>query len=84
MYDYDLGTISVKDAEKPEIEPQPALVEKSVSAALKSLLNFKPGEWTQVFSEGYRGFWSRTWTKEQFEDFHRGDRYPVPNVDSLL
>jgi hypothetical protein len=83
VYDYDRGTISIKETAKPEIERQPGLLEKSVVAALKSLINFKPGEWTQVFSKGYRGFWSRTWTKEQFEGFHRGDRYPIPNLESL-
>jgi hypothetical protein len=82
VYDYDLGTISIKETTKPEIERQPDLVQKSVSAALKSLINSKPGDWTQVLSKGYRGFWSRTWTKEQFEEFHRGDRYPVGPADS--
>ena len=83
VYDYDHGTISIKETAKPEIERLPGLVEKSAVAALKSLINSKPGEWTQVLSKGYREFWSRTWTKEQFEGFHRGDRYPIPNVESL-
>jgi hypothetical protein len=83
VYDYDRGTISIKETAKPETELHPGLVEKSVVGALKSLVNFKPGEWTKVFSEGYRGYWSRTWTKEQFETLHRGDQYPIPDVKSL-
>jgi len=83
VYDYDEGTISIKETAKPEIELDRVLVEKAIVEALKSLIDFKPGGWTKVFSEGYRGFWSRTWTKDQFEALHRGDQYPIPNVESL-
>lgn len=81
--DYDRGTISIKETAKPEVERQSPLVESGVVATLKALINSKPGEWTQV-AGGYRGFWSKMWTKEQFEGFHRGDRYPIPNFESLL
>jgi hypothetical protein len=54
-----------------------------VVTALKALINSKPGEWTQVATD-YRGFWSRMWTKEQFEQFQHSDRFPVPNFEALL
>jgi len=79
--DYDCGTRSIKETAKPEVERRSDLVENGVVTALKALKNFKLGEWTQV-ATGYRGFWSRTWTKEQFEQFQH--RFPVPNLDSLV
>lgn len=78
--DYDCGTRSLKSTDKETVERDSASVERCVIAALKKVLSFEPGEWSQVV-DGYYGIWSATWTKEQFQQLHCGDRWPVPRLD---
>jgi hypothetical protein len=80
--DYDRGTRFLKWIDKVEVERQPDSVEEHLIATLKAVLASKAGEWTRV-ATGYGGIWSRTWTKEQFEQLQQDDKFPVPQLGSL-
>ena len=82
LSDYDSGTSFSKSTAKTELERDPAAIAKAVAACIKEILFSKLGGWTDV-KTGYREYWSRTWTKEQFERNHRG-QYPVLSLDQFL
>jgi hypothetical protein len=81
--DYDSGTRFFKGTVKHEVERDPTLLEGIVTDCLKEIALSNLGEWTQV-ATGFGEYWSKTWTKDQFEASHHSMRYPVLNLDLLL
>ena len=74
--DYDACTRSLKYETWKDIPVQPEQLTAKLEKALKLILGWKFGEWTEVV-RGYENPWRR-YTKEEFEQME--PKYPLPRV----